>query len=151
MGGRIGGGRCSGSLKIGTIIIQGGQRTAGVGGEDKWREVSWYHKKWNHYNSRRTANCRGRGEDRWWEVSWYHKKWNHYNSRRTANCRGWGGRIGGGRCPGIIKSGTIIIQGGQLTAGGGGEDRWREVFWYHKKWNHYNSRRTANYRGWGGG
>ena len=32
---------------------------------------------------------------------------------------GW--RIGIGRCPGIIKSGTIIIQGGQLTAGGGGK------------------------------
>ena len=61
-----------------------------------------------------------------------------------------GGRISGGRCPGIIKSGTIIIQGGQLTTGGGGEDRWREMFWFLKKRNHYNSRRTANGRGWGG-
>ena len=48
----------------------------GLGGEDKWREVSWYHKKWNHYNSRRTAKCRVRGEDRWMEVFWCHKKWN---------------------------------------------------------------------------
>ena len=32
-----------------------------------------------------------------------------------------GGGIGGGRCPGIIKSGTTIIQGGKLTAGGGGK------------------------------
>ena len=102
---RIGGGRCPGSLKSGTIIIQGGQLTAGGGGEDRWREGSWYHKKWNHYNSRRKANCRGRGEDRWREVSWYHKKWNHYNSRRTAKCR--------------VR----------------GEDRWMEVFWCHKKWN----------------
>ena len=60
------------------------------------------------------------GEDRWREVFWFLKNWNHYNSRWTANGRGWGGRISGGRCPGIIKSGTIIIQGGQLTAGGGG-------------------------------
>ena len=28
-------------------------------------------------------------------------------------------RIGGGRCPGSLKSGTNIIQGEQLTAGGG--------------------------------
>ena len=68
------------------------------------------------------ANGRGGGgKERRREVFWFLKKWNHYNSRRTANCRGWGGRIGGGRCPGIIKSGTTIIQGGKLTAGGGGK------------------------------
>ena len=38
----------------------------------------------------------------------------------VANSRGVGGRICGGRCSGSLKSGTIIIQGGQLTAGGGG-------------------------------
>ena len=84
MGGRIGGGRCSGSLKSGTIIIQGGQLTArGWGGEDRWREVFRFLKKWNQYNS-----------------------------RRIANSRGGGGRICGGRCSGSLKSGTNIIQGG---------------------------------------
>merc|ERR1712155_209724 len=121
--------------------------------EDRWREVFWFLKKWNHNNSRWTANGTGvGGEDRWREVFWFLKKWNHYNSRWTANGTGvGGGRIGGGRGSGSLKSGTIIIQGGQLTARGwAGEDRWREVFWFLKKWNHYNSRRTANCRGWGG-
>ena len=43
-------------------------------------------------------------------------------------------RICGRRCSGSLKSGTIIIQGGQLTAGGGGEPL---------KFK-YNSKRKAN-------
>ena len=49
-------------------------------------------------------------------MSWCHKNWNHYNSRRTANGTGWGGRKGGGRCPGATGT-IIIIQGGHFTAG----------------------------------
>ena len=75
------------------------------------------------------------GENRWREMSWFLIKWNHYNSRRTANGRGVGQlRIGGRRCSGSLKCGTmILIQGGQLMAGAGGEDMWREMFWFLKK------------------
>ena len=50
-------------------------------------------------------------------MSWCHKNWNHYISRRTANGTGWGGGgKGGGRCPGATGT-IIIIQGGHFTAG----------------------------------
>ena len=70
--------------------------------------------------------------------------------RMVANGSVGGGRRGGRRCHGAIKIGTIIIQEGQLTAGGGEvDDMWREMFWFLKVWNQYNSRRIANGRGWG--
>ena len=51
----------------------------------------WFLKKWNHYNSRMIANCRGwGGDDMWREMFWFLKVWNQYNSRRIANGRGWG-------------------------------------------------------------
>ena len=79
--------------KGGTMHLKDGSyRQGGGGGKERRREVFWFLKKWNHYNSRWTANGTGvGGEDRWREVFWFLKNWNHYNSRRTANCRGWGG------------------------------------------------------------
>ena len=74
--------------------------------------------------------ARGGGKDRLREVFLCHKKLNHYNPRRTANCKGWGGRICGGRCSGSLKSGTIKNLK-KLIAGGGGEDRWLEVSLCH--------------------
>ena len=53
-------------------MVANGRR--GGGEEDRKKEISWCHKNWNHYNSRRTANgTGGGGEDRWREMSWCHK------------------------------------------------------------------------------